>query len=49
MLSVFANAFRTPDLRKKLLFVLGMIAIYRFGAVILPQGLITVQCSNALR
>ena len=39
MLSVFANAFRTPDLRKKLLFVLGMIAIYRFGAVMPTPGI----------
>ena len=30
-LSAFASAFRTPDLRKKLLFVLGMIALYRLG------------------
>jgi len=39
MLSVFANAFRTPDLRKKLLFVLAMIAIYRFGAVMPTPGI----------
>jgi preprotein translocase subunit SecY len=39
MLSVFANAFRTPDLRKKLFFVLGMIAIYRFGAVMPTPGI----------
>ena len=26
MLSAFASAFRTPDLRKKLLFTLAMIA-----------------------
>ncbi|MFM1906193.1 MAG: hypothetical protein RIT32_989 [Actinomycetota bacterium] len=39
MFSVFANAFRTPDLRKKLLFVLGMIAIYRFGAVMPTPGI----------
>ena len=31
MLSAFASAFRTPDLRKKLLFTLGIIALYRLG------------------
>ena len=32
MLSAFASAFRTPDLRKKLLFTLGIIVLYRLGA-----------------
>jgi preprotein translocase subunit SecY len=32
VLSAFASAFRTPDLRKKLLFTLLMIAMYRLGA-----------------
>ncbi|MCW2495841.1 preprotein translocase subunit SecY [Jatrophihabitans sp.] len=32
MLSAFASAFRTPDLRKKLLFTLAVIALYRLGA-----------------
>ena len=32
MLTAFASAFRTPDLRKKLLFTLAMIALYRLGA-----------------
>ena len=32
MLSAFVSAFRTPDLRKKLFFTLGMIALYRLGA-----------------
>ena len=32
MLSAFASAFRTPDLRKKLLFTLAMIVLYRLGA-----------------
>ena len=29
--SAFANAFRTPDLRKKLLFVLVIIVLFRLG------------------
>jgi len=32
VLSAFASAFRTPDLRKKLLFSLGIIGLYRLGA-----------------
>jgi preprotein translocase subunit SecY len=32
VLSAFASAFRTPDLRKKLLFTLAMIVLYRLGA-----------------
>jgi preprotein translocase subunit SecY len=32
--SAFASAFRTPDLRKKLLFTLSMIVLYRLGASI---------------
>ena len=32
MLSAFASAFRTPDLRNKLLFTLGIIVLYRLGA-----------------
>ena len=34
MFSAFASAFRTPDLRKKLLFTLSMIVLYRLGASI---------------
>ena len=38
VLSAFANAFRTPDLRRKLLFVLAMIAIFRFGSQVPTPG-----------
>ena len=38
MLSAFASAFRTPDLRRKLLFVLAMISIYRLGSVVPVPG-----------
>ncbi len=34
MLSAFANALRTPDLRKKILFTLMILAVFRFGSVI---------------
>jgi len=33
-----ASAFRTPDLRKKILFTLGLLAIYRLGAVVPTPG-----------
>jgi preprotein translocase subunit SecY len=32
VLGAFVSAFRTPDLRKKLLFTLAMIVLYRLGA-----------------
>lgn len=38
MLSAFAAAFRTPDLRRKLLFTLGIIGIFRTGSVIPAPG-----------
>ena len=38
MLSAFANAFRTPDLRRKLLFVLSIIVIFRLGSQIPAPG-----------
>ena len=45
MLSAFANAFRTPDLRRKLLFVLMIITIFRLGSQIRPG----VDVSNVQR
>ena len=38
MLTAFGRAFRTPDLRRKLLFTLGIIAIFRLGAFIPSPG-----------
>jgi len=38
VLSAFANAFRTPDLRRKLLFVLLIIVIFRLGSQIPTPG-----------
>jgi preprotein translocase subunit SecY len=38
LLSAFISAFRTPDLRRKLLFTLGIIAIYRLGATLPSPG-----------
>ena len=38
MLSAIGRAFRTPDLRRKLLFTLGIITIFRLGAFIPAPG-----------
>ncbi|MFI6596554.1 preprotein translocase subunit SecY [Nonomuraea sp. NPDC050536] len=38
MLTAFTRAFRTPDLRKKLLFTLGIIALFRLGSVLPTPG-----------
>ena len=38
MLGAFARAFRTPDLRKKLLFTLSIIAVFRLGSAIPTPG-----------
>jgi preprotein translocase subunit SecY len=38
VLSAFASAFRTPDLRKKLLFTLGIVALFRLGSVVPTPG-----------
>lgn len=38
MFSPLVAAFRTPDLRKKILFVIGIIVLYRLGATIPSPG-----------
>ena len=38
MLSAFAQAFRTPDLRRKLLFTLFIMAMFRLGSYIPTPG-----------
>ncbi|CAM5659932.1 MULTISPECIES: preprotein translocase subunit SecY [Streptomyces] len=38
MLTAFARAFKTPDLRKKLLFTLGIVLVYRLGAHVPVPG-----------
>jgi preprotein translocase subunit SecY len=39
MLTAFIRAFRTPDLRKKLLFTLGILILFRFGASLPAPGI----------
>ncbi len=38
MLGAFARAFRTPDLRKKLLFTIGIVVIFRVGSLLPTPG-----------
>src|SRR5690606_35657508 len=50
LLSAFISAFRTPDLRKKILFTLMIIGLYRLGAQMPSPGIdyAAVQsCLNA--
>lgn len=42
MLSAFANAFRTPELRKKIFFTLGILAVFRLGSTI-PSPNVNMQ------
>ncbi|MBI3252868.1 MAG: preprotein translocase subunit SecY [Candidatus Omnitrophica bacterium] len=39
MLQAFANSFKIPDLRRKLLVTFGIIAVYRFGTYIPTPGI----------
>src|SRR6516164_8615603 len=39
MLTGFLRAFRTPDLRRKLLFTVAMIAVFRLGASLPTPGI----------
>ena len=44
----FSNIFRIPDLRKRLLFTLGMLAVYRLGAHIPTPGVNTKALESVL-
>ncbi len=39
MFEKLANIFRIPDLRKRVLFTLGMLAVYRLGSHIPTPGI----------
>lgn len=45
MLAAFVNAFRTPDLRRKIVFTLGILAVFRVGSVI-PAPNVNLQNIN---
>jgi preprotein translocase subunit SecY len=46
MLEKFANIFRIPDLRKRVLFTLGILAVYRLGAFIPTPGIDTARLAS---
>lgn len=48
MLTAFTRAFRTPDLRKKLLFTLGIVVLFRFGSVMPSPGVSTAAVNACL-
>ncbi len=48
MLSAFSSAFRTPDLRKKLLFTVFIIGIYRLGATLPSPGVSFSNVQNCI-
>ncbi len=50
MFEKIANIFRIPDLRKRVLFTLGLLAVYRLGAHIPTPG-VNADCwrSSSIR
>ena len=46
MLTAFLRAFRTPDLRRKLLFTVFIIAVFRLGST-LPTPGVSEKAVNA--
>ncbi|MGB9378161.1 MAG: preprotein translocase subunit SecY [Mycobacteriales bacterium] len=48
MLTAFAKAFKTPDLRRKLLFTLFILAIYRLGSSLPAPGVSYVNINKCV-
>jgi preprotein translocase subunit SecY len=48
VLTAFGRAFRTPDLRRKILFSLAIIMVYRFGAYVPGPGVSYVAIQRCL-
>ena len=48
MLGAFRSAFVTPDLRRKILFTLGIVAVYRLGATMPSPGVSYVNIQQCL-
>ena len=48
MLTAFARAFKTPDLRKKLLFTLAIIALYRLGSNVPTTNMSTANINSCI-
>ena len=49
MLQNLLNAWKSPELRKKLLFTAAMLAIYRFGSYVPAPGVNSDALSEALK
>ena len=49
VLSAFRSALATPDLRKKILFTLGIVAVYRLGATIPSPGVSYPNVQECIR
>ncbi|MGI8522403.1 MAG: preprotein translocase subunit SecY [Nocardioides sp.] len=49
MLGPYANAFRTPDLRRKLLFVIFIIAIFRLGSQVPAPGVNVANVQECIK
>ena len=49
MLSAFGKAFKTPDLRRKILFTFGIMAIFRFGSIMPTPGVSYVNVQSCLK
>ena len=48
MLRSILNAFKSPELRKKIAFTFALLAIYRFGTYVPVPGVNTSQIGNAI-
>jgi preprotein translocase subunit SecY len=49
VLGAFRSAFATPDLRRKILFTLGIIAVYRVGATLPSPGVSYVNIQECIK
>ncbi|MDR1015378.1 MAG: preprotein translocase subunit SecY [Coriobacteriales bacterium] len=49
MLSAIINAFRVPDLRKKIIFTLAIIALYRLGSFVTVPGVNAAELVEAFQ
>jgi len=49
VLTAFARAFRTPDLRKKLLFTLAIMAVFRLGSLVPTPGVSYTQVQDCIK
>ena len=49
MLTAFVRAFRTPDLRRKLLFTLAIMALFRLGSFVPTPGVSYEAVQSCIR